>query len=350
MKIIPQISVCIPSYNRAELLPPLLDSIFAQTFEAFDIVIIEDNSPQRLQIRKVVEGYERKYPGRLKYTENEVNLGYDGNLRKLIESATGEYVFFMGNDDLMCAKALENVSVAVKKHSNVGLVLRSYAAFTGEPSNVVQTFRYFEKELYFPPGEKTIATMYRRSVVIPGMVMHRKSALQYSTSKHDGTLLYQLYLVAEILKDKAAVFLPSIAILYRNGGVPDFGNSEVEKGRFVPEAQTPESSIVFVQGMLKIARSVAIERSINIYSPVLRDIANYSYPLLSIQARQPRSSFLRYGWRLSRLGFWRFPIYWIYFLSLALLGVNITDRIIANIKNRLGYTPSIGNVYSGQEK
>ncbi len=68
-------------------------------------------------------------PGTLFYYENETNLGYDANVRNLVEKATGQYCFFMGNDDLMCAGALKDVAGILERHQNVGLVLKSYAWF-----------------------------------------------------------------------------------------------------------------------------------------------------------------------------------------------------------------------------
>jgi len=104
----PVFSVCIPAYNRAQLLPELLDSILGQDFESFEVVINEDASPQRNDIRSVVEQYSAKYPGKIGYFENEKNLGYDANLRSLVERSMGEYCLFMGNDDLMCAGGTAN--------------------------------------------------------------------------------------------------------------------------------------------------------------------------------------------------------------------------------------------------
>ncbi len=347
---IPKISVCIPAYNRAKLLPALLDSIFIQEYNEFEVVIAEDGSPERGEIRKIANDYTERYPNRLRYRENPANFGYDGNIRQLFELADGEYVLFMGNDDLMCPGALTKVAVAIDRYPDVGVILRSYAAFDGTPDNIVQTFRYFDRELFFPAGAETISTIYRRSVVIPGMVFHRKSALKYSTRQFDGILLYQLYLVAEILTEKNAVFLPDITVLYRNGGIPDFGNSLAEQGKFEPKSQTPASSLYFVKGMLDIARFVEQERGIPIFRPILHDIANYSYPILSIQAKQPVKIFVAYVWGLAKMGLGCRPLFWAYWLALLLFGVNRTDNIINWLKRRLGRTPVLGKVYQGSSR
>lgn len=345
----PLISVCIPAYNRASVLPELLDSIVGQDFEDYEIVICEDRSPQRQQIAEIARRYAAQH-GRIRYLENEANLGYDGNLRNLIEQSQGTYCLFMGNDDLMCPDALSKVAAALNRHPNVGVLLRSYAAFEGTPDNIVQTFRYFDSERFFPAGPQSVATLYRRSVVIPGMVVHREAARDWASDHFDGTLLYQLYLVANILLTRNAVFLPEVIVLYRNGGVPDFGNSEKEKGKFVPQAQTPESSLHFMQGMLDIAAHTEQARGVPVYRAILRDIGNYSYPILSIQAGKSLKLFVAYCWGLARLGLWRSPMFYLYAFAILLLGAPRVDKLIIWLKKRMGHTPVLGKVYTGESK
>jgi abequosyltransferase len=342
-----KISVCIPAYNRPELLVPLLESILTQNHTNFEVVICEDHSPKRQKISKVVEKYKEKYPRMIFYHENEQNLGYDGNIRNLITKASGDYCLFMGNDDLMNAGALSVVASALERNKNIGVVLRTYASFDHTPDKINQVFRYFQNEMFFPAGEAAISTFYRRSVVISGLVLHRREALKFSTERFDGTLLYQLYLVARILINMNGVYTPEILALYRNGGTPDFGNNEKEKGRFTPKLQTPESSLYFMKGMLEIVRWVDGTENIKIFKPILRDIGNYCYPILSIQSKQPTAIFLKYGWHLGALGLWKNKMFYLYFLLLIVLGPELVDRIIQFIKRYIGYTPVIGKIYRG---
>jgi glycosyltransferase involved in cell wall biosynthesis len=342
------LSVCIPSYNRAVVLPSLLDSVLEQEFGDYEVLICEDNSPERAAIRAIALRYSDTYRGRIRYAENERNLGYDGNLRELIRLASGTYCVFMGNDDLMCPGALGALACAVYRHPNVGVVLRSYASFDGARSNIVQTFRYFSEERFFSAGADAIVTAFRRSVVIPGLTVHREAARELATAEFDGTLLYQLYLVANILISMNAVFLPQIVVLYRNGGMPDFGNSDAERGKFVPNHRTIESSVQYMQGMLSIATAVERERGIPIRRRIVQDIANYSYPILAIQRHRPMWLFVRYWLSLSRLGFGRHALFHVYFIALLLFGTKWTEAIIVLIKRRLGYTPALGSISKGE--
>jgi abequosyltransferase len=345
----PLFSVCIPAYNRANVLPALLESILIQDFDSFEVVVNEDGSPERRTIREIVDGYSISHSGLIRYFENDRNLGYDANLRSLVERSRGQYCVFMGNDDLMCVGALATIADAIRRHEQIGVVVRSYASFDGTPDNINQTFRYFPDERFFIAGPETISTVYRRSVVIPGMVIDRDTAHYYATDKFDGTLLYQLYLVANVLVKMNAVFLPQIIVLYRNGGVPDFGNAEAERGKFVPADRTPASSLQFMRGMLDIARSVELSRGVPIYRNIVSDIANYSYPILAVQASRPLRVFVSYWWNLAHMGFGGAPLFHLYFVSLLLFGVKRSDAMIALIKRRLGHTPILGTPFIGRK-
>lgn len=338
----PLFSVCIPAYNRANYLSPLLDSILQQDERDFEILICEDRSPERPDIATIVTKYSAQNPGRIRYIENERNLGYDGNIRELVQQANGEYCVFMGNDDLMCAGALTAIADVTRRHSDCGVVVRTYATFDQSPEIHKQVFRYFPEEHAIPPGHQAIAAAFRRSVVIPGMVIHRDSAANLATTEFDGSLLYQLYLVGRILANRSVVFTPQIIALRRDGVAPDFGNSEAEKGKFVPQDQTPESSLHFMHEMLRIAQHVQSATGLPVFPSIRNDIGSYSYPILAIQAGRSKKVFWQYGIALTRMGFWRTPLFHVYFVALLLLGPILMDAVIIWIKGRLGYTPRLG--------
>lgn len=337
-----KISICIPAYNRAQFLPELLDSIIDQMDEDLEILICEDNSPERDQISNIAKSYQARFPGLIRLVLNEVNLGYDGNLRELINHAGGDFCLFLGNDDLLNAGALQAIRSILDKEHNCGVVVRSYATFEHDPKNIKQVFRYFPNELVVAPGKDAIALAFRRSVVIPGMVIHRESALNVATDKFDGSLLYQLYLVGMILMSRGVVFTPKIIGLRRDGIEPDFGNSISEQGKYTPKEQTPASSLHFMSGMFQISTFIEIQTSLPVDKLIQADIGAYSYPILAIQAQRSKYIFLKYCIGLGALGMWRQPFFYFYATLLLLLGPSRSEYVIRIIKKRLGHAPRFG--------
>jgi len=334
------LSVCIPAYNRAEHLPPLLDSIFAQDCHDFEVVICEDLSRERQQIAAIVREYQSRYPETLRYFENDANLGYDGNVRNLAQKASGEFCFFMGNDDIMCEHALENAANVIRRHPNVGLVLKAYACFDESPENWVQEIRWFDEEKEFAAGVPAIRFAFRRSGVISGYIVHRDSAHAAATSKFDGTLYYQMHLTASVLVDRTAVCTPEVLVLCRNS-TPDFGNSPQERGKYIPGKYTPQARLNMIRGALSIVRSLRETRGIDVVEDVTHDYANYFYPYIKDQLNLPLKDYYQLYRGYGRMGFAKYPLFHFYFLLGYLLGEKRVDALAHVIRRRLGHTPQI---------
>jgi abequosyltransferase len=338
----PLFSVCIPAYNRAGHLGPLLDSILAQDADDYEILICEDRSPERAAIRAVADEYRGRHPGRIRYHENEENLGYDANFRELIARSDGDYCFIMGNDDLVCPGALRTVADALRRHGELGVVLRSFAAFAATPENVLYVSRYFPYELALAPGPDAVVAFFRRLVAMSGIVLHRREAQRHATERFDGTLFYQQHVGSHILMHRPGLFVPDVLVLFRKDGVPEFGTSARERGRFTPGVQPPDTDLRMLRGLLDIAAHVDETYGVQVRARVLRDFARYSYPTLAHQAHEPLRVFARFYADLGRLGFWRSPYFHAYFAALVTLGPWRVERVVRAIRARLGYTPSLG--------
>lgn len=343
-KIRPKFSICIPAYNREKHLSPLLDSIFSQNYGSFNVIICEDLSPQRSQIKEIAAEYINKYPDRLSFHENEKNLGYDGNIRNLVSKANGEYCFFMGNDDLMCDGALNHVAEVLSRHENIGLVLKSYAWFDGKSENINQTVRYFSEEHYMNSGKEAVSICYRRAGVISGYIVHRDLANEAATDIFDGTLYYQMHLTAYVLSKKPAVSTPEVLVLCRNGEPPDFGNSGSEKGLFTPGHYTPQARISMISGVIKILQYHKKIGTIDVVDNVMRDYANYFYPYIKDQLNLPIRQYISLYKAFSRMGFSKYFLFHLYFVLAYLLGETRFDKMTKFIRGILGRSPQIGFV------
>jgi abequosyltransferase len=85
----PFLSICIPSYNRPKQLGELLTSIKCNPVD-IEIVICEDFAPRRIEVEAVVYAFVQTSVFQIHYHENPINRGFDGNLRNLVECASGE--------------------------------------------------------------------------------------------------------------------------------------------------------------------------------------------------------------------------------------------------------------------
>ena len=160
----------------------------------------------------------------------------------------------------------------------------------------------------------------------------------------DGTLLYQLYLMAQVcLKDESIYCDMPIthAVQTFRGDKPMFGNSEAEKSRFTPGSVSHDNSINFTKAYFEVTEYLEKQHGTNLTQKVRIDLSKYSYPFLSIQRKRGIASFLRYAKRLeTEVGFGCTPYFYLYKWALVLFGERACDRFIGVIKRRLGHTPN----------
>lgn len=98
------VSVIIPTYNRASLLPRAIDSVLIQTFVDFELIIINDASTDNTE--EVVNEYLTK-DTRVKYICNKNNLHAQEARNKAIRSARGKYIASLDDDDFWMPQKLE---------------------------------------------------------------------------------------------------------------------------------------------------------------------------------------------------------------------------------------------------
>ena len=116
MMSMPAISVVIPVHNEEKYIAECLESLLAQTFRDFEVVVVDDCSTD--SSRAIVERYAQKFGGRLKLFGTKKNSG-SGSLprNKGLKLSRGEYVFFVDADDLITPTALEELHGAAKNFS-----------------------------------------------------------------------------------------------------------------------------------------------------------------------------------------------------------------------------------------
>jgi len=128
----PIFSVLLPAYKSEKIISETIDSILSQTYRDFEVIVIDDNSPDGTE--KVIRDYQKK-DARIKYFKNEKNLGYSGNLERCRQEATGKYIYLMGNDDILSPIALQKTYDAFQMDPDVGAVTRGFYCFEDRDIN-----------------------------------------------------------------------------------------------------------------------------------------------------------------------------------------------------------------------
>lgn len=338
----PLLSICIPAYNRPRQLEELLRSVDCDA-DHVEIVICEDCSPGREEIRQRVEVFQAQSSYKVCYFENEENLGFDGNVRELVARARGRFILYMGDDDLFIRGALNQFLRFLIEHAEAKYVLRSYVVV--HPDGVVEPFRYLSKTTNLVPGEETVAWLFKRSVTICGFTIDRDAALKHATSDLDGTLLYQVYLMAQVCLEHPSVYcdIPvAQSVQSFRDDKPNFGASAAEKSRYTPGTVSEDNSINFTKSYFELTAYLDQQHGTQLTQRVRQSLSKYSYPFLSIQRKRGVSRFLRYAGRLeNECGFGCTPYFYIYRWALLIFGERNCDWLIRFIKRALPHTPNL---------
>lgn len=141
----PTVSVIIPAYNAAPFISATLDSVFRQTYRNFEVLVVNDGSPDTKELERALESYR----GRITYLVQK-NSG-PGAARNLgTREARGEFVAFLDSDDLWYAEYLAEQLKMFEEDPSRDLVYCDFRFFSDTPS-AGKTFM----QLY-PPRVETI--------------------------------------------------------------------------------------------------------------------------------------------------------------------------------------------------
>jgi glycosyltransferase involved in cell wall biosynthesis len=115
----PKVSICIPTYNRKDYLRETIDSVFAQTYKDYEVVVVDDGSTDgTADMLKNLDLPIRYY--------RQENSGDAVARNKLIKLADGKYITFIDSDDLLIHDAVERMINVMEAEGGETIVYGPY--------------------------------------------------------------------------------------------------------------------------------------------------------------------------------------------------------------------------------
>ena len=174
----PTLSIILPNYNHAKYLPECLGSLFQQSVQPLEIIIIDDASTDNSV--SIIEDFARKHPT-IRFYKNEQNRGVVFGMNRGVELARGEYVYFAGADDLVLPGLFEKSLRMLEEQKDAGLCCSDPASFVAEPGKEPTTIN--ENRLRLSPGpacftpDQIVRLARRKWLLITGMSVMKRSAI-----------------------------------------------------------------------------------------------------------------------------------------------------------------------------
>jgi len=134
----PRVSVLLTSYNREKYIAASIESVLAQTFEDFELLITDNQSTDASV--DIARAYER-LDSRVRVIVNERNLGQFGNRNRAAAHARGEFLKYHDSDDIMYSHCLSTMVTALAAEPRAGFGLTTGRAWSGGPCPMLLTPR-----------------------------------------------------------------------------------------------------------------------------------------------------------------------------------------------------------------
>ena len=159
----PTVSIVLPCYNGAGFLAQSIDSVIAQTFTDWELIIVNDCSKDNSL--EIMQQYAEK-DSRIRIIDNETNLKLPGALNRGFQEAKGKYLTWTSHDNRMAPTMLEEFVNYLDANQDKGLVTACYAAFSLKTGEQLYEVHHPDPQLHLPLYNCVCyAFMYRRKVL-----------------------------------------------------------------------------------------------------------------------------------------------------------------------------------------
>ena len=212
-----KVSVCIPTFNRVNLLPFAIESVLKQTHQDWELIICDDGSKDGTS-----ELMSRYQDTRIKYIHHANNIGKSNNMRSGFEAAKGEYFIKFDDDDRLTPEFLAHTVKILDKDSNIDFVGTDHWIIDSQ--NVRDRAKTQENSRYWgrtdlAPGvvENLLEVVFVRQSFQIGATLFRRQTLQEIgfmqpnwQNCEDNDLFVRLALAG-----KKGYYLPELLMEYR---------------------------------------------------------------------------------------------------------------------------------------
>jgi glycosyltransferase involved in cell wall biosynthesis len=156
-------SVLLPVYNGEPFLQEAVESILAQTFTDFELLLLNDGSTDKSQ--KILESFTDH---RIRIIQNPVNVGLIATLNKGIEEAKGRYIVRMDADDISVSERFQEQFNYLSKNPEIDIFGSNCAYFGG--SSLISKYELTHSKI-------ALKLLFENSFMHPTVVIKRESLI-----------------------------------------------------------------------------------------------------------------------------------------------------------------------------
>jgi len=324
----PLVSICITSYNREKELSRCLNSIDASCHDLIEIIVSEDCSPKRQMIIDEVNKYIKTSHYKVNLNLNESNLGYDGNLEKLISVANGKYILFSSDDDMFIAGALDK-TIAFLKKNEYGVLFNPFV-------EAAKLKRKHKNNFKIDPSAKNAAKHIYDSILFSGLIFKRDIVNSISSKRFAKLNYFQVYLFLTVLSKHPGYYLDFPLVNCVGDGENAYGIAPSnDKNPYLANRKSIYSNLEFHKGLIKVIKIFETDYNAPIIDIFAKEYSLRTYGGLSRARENGINDFNEYWDKLNNLDI--HLTYWVsfYYFLLYCLGTKYSNVILKLPKKML---------------
>lgn len=296
-----KISVCVPTYNMGNFIGRTIESVLAQTFKEFEIIISDNNSYDDTE--QIMKNYN---DARIRYFRNQANVGFTKNLELCKQKSACDIIFLLPAKSLISKDALENTYEAFQLSTDIGAVTRPYYWFGDSIQTIVRKKEQYDNRndavISINDGIEAIIAVFK-TLDNPGGLAYRKSLIDIPF--HDDPFVEAAYPFASIFKKHKIVYLKNYTMACP-AFLPSGSQNPLIYKKSPVQSWTNLFNSVFYEKEFKEIRNRGIKDfvAVNYIGLVqIRNYAKYGYLLREIFL------LIKYRWQnILNLKFWFFSI------------------------------------------
>ncbi|MDY6783747.1 MAG: glycosyltransferase [Cyanobacteriota bacterium] len=215
-----KVSICIPTYNRADYLTYAANSVFEQTYGDFELIICDDGSTDDTSDR--VRQWDDP---RIRYIRHPQNIGRSRNMRSGFDAAGGEYFIKFDDDDAIAPEFIEKTVAVLEANPSVDFVCTDHWVIDGNnrrdrEATEANSERWGKSRLQEGLIPDLLQETFLRQSLQVGSTLFRRACLEevdYMRPEADGCEDFDL-LVRLAIAGKQGYFIPELLMEYRIHG------------------------------------------------------------------------------------------------------------------------------------
>ncbi len=267
----PLVSIIVTSYNYAQFIPETLDSLLEQTYDNYEIIVVDDGSEDNSV--EVINGYVSKSNKiKLLLHPNGANKGIIASMKLAIENAKGDYIAFCESDDYWAPNHLEKKVEMINRYKDVCIVSNNIQ-LVGDPKCIEQREEYISvvRKLLRDGGNKIDLRHNQEVNFIPtfSSVMIKKDVLQSLNFESPIPAWIDFWLYRQILKNNLLFFVDEKLTFWRqhesyNGADYIEDKFQVNNAIFLPASDKIigiKNSMQKEEGLESVRNSPLFDRS-----------------------------------------------------------------------------------------